>query len=180
MIEWLQTIDARVLQEMVAIRTQFGVDIFLWVSEFGRPYTIGALTVVLVLFCYLKGWYRRAVALMVTTVGTGLTILILKQLIHTPRPPISYATYVENTFSFPSGHTAGALALYGLCAYMLVHAANTRRLKLFYLMIAIAMVFFIAYSRLFLGVHYLSDVLGGLIVGTVFLWVGIRILRRKP
>src|SRR5262245_21294076 len=115
MFEVLHSFDQHVVDGMAQIRTQSGIDFFLWVSEFGRPYTLGAFTVVLALFFYLQKKYSLMAALLVTMTGTALTVMAVKTLTAVSRPALSLAAYPEIGYAFPSGHTAGAIALYGLC-----------------------------------------------------------------
>jgi len=106
-------------------------------------------------------------------VGTEAIIFLVKIWFHRPRPLL--AVFLENTFSFPSGHSAIALAFYGYLAYILLKLFNTQRLVIlisFSLLIA-----FIGFSRLYLGVHYLSDVLVGYLVGLIVLSLGIYFYR---
>src|SRR5437870_10571200 len=110
MINWLHSIDLTVVQALFNMRTIAGSDFFIWVSEFGRPYTIGACTVILILYFYLKKQYVPIKALALSVVGTGLTVVCIKQLLQTPRPSLAYAAYAEIGYGFPSGHTAGAIA----------------------------------------------------------------------
>ncbi|MBX3051015.1 MAG: phosphatase PAP2 family protein [Caldilineaceae bacterium] len=97
-------------------------------------------------------------------INTALKILFAR-----PRPTIFPPLMVEHSYSFPSGHTIAATALYGFLTLLLWH--NRQR---FYAVLVALTIPLVALSRVYLGVHYPSDVLGALAVGIVWLalvWV---------
>ena len=77
----------------------------------------------------------------------------------------------ENSLSFPSGHSMGSFVVYFTLAAVLARMVERRREKLFFLGLAAMLSFLIGLSRIYLGVHYPSDVLGGWAAGTV--WAGL-------
>jgi undecaprenyl-diphosphatase len=93
-------------------------------------------------------------------------------LVARPRPEMWYQAYSEGPYwSFPSAHSALAVALYGYLIYILLQSRNTQTYR--FIMYTFATIIpLIAFSRLYLGVHYLTDVLVGLVIGTVFLFLG--------
>ena len=114
---------------------------------------------------------RRAVTeaafLVLVAVGVQLVNGGLKLLFHRPRPELSFIHL--DTYSFPSGHAASATAIYGALAFLLVRRAGwTRRVAVG--ASAVLVVAVIGFSRLYLGVHYLSDVLAGFCVGASWLF----------
>lgn len=104
------------------------------------------------------------IALGVSTGGSFAINGVLKWLFARPRPAVFPPLTVETTFSFPSGHTMAAVAFYGLLAVFLWqwHQRGSA-------MFSAGWVFIIAFSRIYLGVHYPSDVLGALAVGLLWL-----------
>ena len=110
-----------------------------------------------------KAW-RAAIASTVIFLGGKLFAVILKFGIHRPRPLESYAG--SEVFSFPSGHATMAAITFGILAVLASHAMNRWSRSLVYATCGL-IVITIAYSRLYLGVHWLSDVLGGVMFGGV-------------
>jgi len=94
-------------------------------------------------------------------------------MVHRPRPLNAF--YIEDSFSFPSGHAAVAVAFYGFCAYILFRLCEQWKWKANAMMIGVSMIAFIGFSRLYLGVHYLSDVWGGYLIGALWLLFGITL-----
>ncbi len=121
-------------------------------------------------------WYRRRGLLAAWSVLLGGMLLLnlaLKYSFQRPRPTFPDPVTVEPMPSFPSGHSLGALVCYGLIAYMLVLALPRRRARLAVLAAAGLVILSIGFSRLYLGVHYLSDVMGAYAVGVAWLTPGI-------
>jgi undecaprenyl-diphosphatase len=102
---------------------------------------------------------------------------MLKELITRTRPPINGAVYAETGYSFPSGHTVNAVVLYGFLAYLMYHLVP-RSWRVFVVVLNIALIVIVAFSRVYLGVHYVSDVVSGLVVGAIFLIPSILISER--
>src|SRR5206468_9554853 len=102
--------------------------------------------------------------------------------IHRGRPSceISYAT--EPSFSFPSSHVLGALVGYGMIAYFVVCLTRSRIWRALAIAVAAALTVGVGYSRLYLGLHFFSDVVGGLAAGAVWLTTcvtALEVARRK-
>jgi len=100
--------------------------------------------------------------------GASILDRWLKLVVHRPRPP--YARAIIHSWSFPSGHAMGALVGIGMLTYVLLRFAEaTRRTRLVAWAAATVVIALIGVSRVYLGVHYLSDVIGGYAVGAAWL-----------
>jgi undecaprenyl-diphosphatase len=119
--------------------------------------------------------YKYFLPLLTTVAGSGLTVYLLKILIGRDRPGMGIAYYVEQSLSFPSGHAALSLALYGYATYVLLQVCGTQKTVWKFLSYAIVSlgVLLIGLSRLYLGVHFLTDILGGYLIGLLWLVIGI-------
>lgn len=133
-------------------------------------------------FLWLSG-PRRATAFLLISVVTGLVISqIFKKLFDRPRPDlIAHGSYVD-TASFPSGHSLMATLVYLTLAVMLARGLKRRVLKLYVTVIALVLALAVGVSRVWLGVHWPSDVLAGWILGTgwaLFCGLAARWLGRR-
>ena len=132
---------------------------------------IFATSLVLVLiFLLLRRRQHSALLLGLTMVGAFALNEILKLHFHRTRPRVSWSIGDEHTFSFPSGHSLFSSVLYGTLSYLaLRHATNlTRRISV--IVPAILLVLGIGTSRIYLGMHFPSDVLAGYLTGMI--WFG--------
>lgn len=96
-----------------------------------------------------------------------------------PRPT-GIGVYREVFFSFPSGHATISAALFGYFAYFLWRQVDTWKTRLNILFATGILIMVIGFSRLYLGVHFLSDVLGGYLLGSLWLIIGICIRELRP
>jgi membrane-associated phospholipid phosphatase len=182
--ERITRFDNTVLEWLHAHGTARGQDLFVWVSLAGSTQVQVALAA---LFCALLARRRLwlfGAGLVASMVGGNLIDAALKLAIRRERP--SYATILmaHPGWSFPSGHAMGALVGYGMMAYLIVTLwATRRRTRVAVVIGAAIMVIAIGFSRLYLGLHYFSDVVGGYAAGVLWLSAcmsGLEIARRRP
>ena len=146
-------------------RTAAVVDFFRVVTFFGSPVVALAIATVVCLALYRRRRLGEA-ALVPVVLGVGeLLNLILKLSFHRTRPEVGFVQL--DTYSFPSGHAMVSTAAYGLLGYLAWGRLRTRRARLLLVAGTVTAVALIGFSRLYLGVHYLSDVLAG-VAGGVF------------
>jgi membrane-associated phospholipid phosphatase len=115
--------------------------------------------------------------------GAGLLTIVLKNLIRRPRPAAATEFLYDTTFSFPSGHALGSLVGYGMLAYVVGSTwVESRRDRLRLAIATAVLVIAIGLSRLYLGVHYFSEVVAGYAVGVLWLSVcmsGLQVAQRR-
>jgi len=143
------------------------------------------LLAVAVFFFYRKGWRLSATLLLVSTAGSVVLTTVLKALFRRARPELFDSDYQASFYSFPSGHATVAVGLYGMLTLVLAYRLRgTARWAV--AVSGILVVLLISFSRLYLGVHYPTDVVAGYLaallwlvcVGAVYaLWLSIRGLR---
>ena len=149
--------------------------VMLSLTRLGDPEFV---VVIIVLSLGLLLWRRqRTEAKMLAIACLGALILNqgLKLFFAKPRPQLWTPLIVETSFSFPSGHALGSLVLYGFLAYLL--AINYPRQSHWVYGFAVFLVMAIGVSRLYLGVHWVTDVAAGYAVGFLWLMVCITMLR---
>lgn len=143
-----------------------------------------ALTVfAVVLFFVLLRKRKRLLAIgwAIALAGVGILNSALKAAFLRPRPVLDPPHALEAGWSFPSGHSMGTFVAAGMVAYLALLSARTRPRGWLVVAAASAWTLAMGFSRLYLGVHYLSDVVGGFAAGTVWLAAcvsGIEIARR--
>jgi undecaprenyl-diphosphatase len=143
-----------------------------WVEEMGRDLTaLGGVTVVFLLTCsataffWLSSMHRAAAYVAVASLGAILISSGLKQLFDRPRPDlVPHGSFVY-TSSFPSGHSTMAAAVYLTLGMVASRFVSRRRLKVLFIAMAILVTVAVGVTRVYLGVHWPSDVLAGWAVG---------------
>lgn len=180
--ERLTRFDVAVMDWFHMHATPQGSRIFQVITSLGSPITVGALAIVIGVLLFVRRQRVLLVAWIVALAGGGLLDEVLKVIIRRPRPPYAARFIHRFSFSFPSGHSIGALLCYGMLAYLLVLWLRSRKARIAVVVAAGILVAAIGFSRIYLGVHYFSDVLAGYAAGVV--WVsacisGAEIARRK-
>jgi undecaprenyl-diphosphatase len=147
-----------------------GLTIFLRaVTDLHSLWVVGVVTVAVCAYWWKKGLRDWAFVLMAAVFGGMLLNLSLKQLFLRARPQWDNPILTLTTYSFPSGHTMLATVFYGtLCAFLLSRSRQLRA-RLFAVSIPLIMVPLVGFSRIYLGVHFLSDVLGAIAEGLAWL-----------
>lgn len=179
----LTVFDVAVMEWFHHHQTPFGAHLFVAITSIGAPITIGAIGVIVALVLLVRRERILLIAWLAALVGGTLLDEVLKITIRRPRPPYAAAFLQRLTFSFPSGHAAGALLGYGMLAYLLVVRVHSRAARMTVVGIAAVLVVAIGFSRVYLGVHYVSDVVAGYATGLIWVAGCISIAetaRRKP
>ncbi len=162
---------------LFSIRTPFFLDVFSGITFFGDEFTVAVIAgIVMLFFLYFTVYRVYALGLAITLIGAGVTGHIMKVIVERARPSDFISSVIETSFSFPSGHATIAMALYGFIAYFLCVLFPTK--KPFILTVAVAIIGSIGFSRLYLGVHFPSDVLAGYALGGLWILIGITIAKR--
>ena len=158
--------------------TGFMLFITRWHSTTG----ILLMTAVLGVALWRAGRHWWVLSLLLSVPGGLLLNVAVKNLVRRPRPHFDDALLTLHTYSFPSGHTAGATVFYGfLAAFLLTHVQGRGR-RVAIGAVAACMVLLVGVSRMYLGVHYFTDVTGAIVEGLLWLALclyGVRALRRR-
>jgi membrane-associated phospholipid phosphatase len=172
------TIDGNVERWLHVRATPLLAEVMAAVSFLGAPST---LTVVVVAGGLVLLWWRRyvdAAMLLTVVLGGNLVNFCLKHLFERGRPVFEDPLFSLPTYSFPSGHAMASTVFYGLLAmYASVHARQP-----YAAVAAISMVAVVCFSRVYLGLHYTSDVMGGIAEGLAWLALSataLRYIRRR-
>ena len=153
-------------------------------SLLGSPGFVAAWGLVLVGLLLVRRQHLLLGGWIAAVAGAGLLDVALKRVFHRPRPMWGLPLLTARGWSFPSGHAMGSLVAYGMLAYLLLRETHLgRHQRMLAIISAALLVLLIGLSRLYLGVHYFSDVIGGYAAGVVWLAAcisGLEIVRRRP
>ena len=178
--------DAAVTDYIISHRNPSLTTFFKFVTDIGdvTGYLIVLILFVLLSWRIIKSWKYVLQSVVVLVLAT-LSNMVLKRFVDRARPGIEHLVTVK-TLSYPSGHAMGAMAFFGFLIYLISKLRINRILKYSLMVLVALLILSIGISRIYLGVHYPSDVAGGFIAG--FIWVVfcvlifdvIQIFRRDP
>ncbi|MFN2503347.1 MAG: phosphatase PAP2 family protein [Acidimicrobiales bacterium] len=138
------------------------------ITWLGRPGWLAVVIGAAAAFAWWRGRRRLALFLVVTALGGGLVDSLVKILVDRPRPVVDHPVITAFGKSFPSGHAMSSLVCYGAVLLAFLPAVR-RRLRPLAVLLTALLVLAIGSSRLLLGVHFLTDVLGGFVLGLAWL-----------
>jgi undecaprenyl-diphosphatase len=170
----LDHFDSVADQLVAPLRFELGFRVFLWITELGAAPTFVAVGLVSTAFLLMERRPNYVPALWTTLLGAQATTWIGKFVIDRTRPEFLEVAKAYSP-SFPSGHSTAAMAVYSFLAYIIVRRVPSRRVRFEVIYWTCVLIALIGFSRIYLRVHFLSDVLGGLLVGTFWLLVGIAV-----
>jgi membrane-associated phospholipid phosphatase len=167
---------------VAATRTPTGIRLNWMATLFGEAAVQTVLGLIVVGLLLL--WGKRAYAALVAgTLSSGLLLqTLIKIAVGRPRPPLSLMVIAEpSTYSYPSGHAMSSALLLGIVAFMAVRTVRRRSAKVLIVALAVIGGLMVGFSRVYLGVHWLSDVLAGwdLALALLALWIGGFLMWRR-
>ena len=163
-----QAFDDAVLRWVAAHQLSWLRVAMLQITELGTGVVVMMVVAVASLFLWLTRHKHSASLLLVTTAVGILINSMLKDVFHRTRPSIFPSGVEVFSSSFPSGHSMSAAIVYGTVAYLAARLQRRHWSRIVTAVIALLLIFLIAASRIYLGVHYPSDTLAGMIIG--FAW----------
>jgi len=152
------------------------------ITSLGGETIITIITIFVVGFLYFQKRYNTMWLLLVATIGGILISLGLKEFYGRARPDISYRLISVTPLSFPSGHSMMSAIVYLTQAAIIARIQKNKKIRIYILSAALFLVFIIGFSRVYLGVHYPTDVIGGWTVGLAwasFCWLVAWYLQKR-
>ncbi len=174
-------IDTRVLNLMPSIRTPLQTSFFRDVTTLANFQTTLLLTVAIVIALWRKRHRVLAGIFIAVVAAEELITWIIKNSVQRHRPDQTLRIIREGGYSFPSGHAFRATLLFGLLAYLFYKSTASKWARFIAIGLYVLSVFLVAVSRIYLGVHYPSDVWGSVLIGCAMLALsigGIEIVTR--
>lgn len=143
------------------------------ITKFGNAGSLILITIILSLLIKDK---KIKYAIPINLVCSTILNFTLKNIIQRPRPT-EYRIIDESGYSFPSGHSMVSMAFYGFLIYVIYKNVKNKYIKVISILLLSALIFSIGASRIYLGVHYLSDVIGGFLLAISYLVLYTGILK---
>lgn len=143
------------------------------ITELGGVAFIVLAGVLIFMFCKKIRWF-------VTFDLVGVTLInqAIKHIVRRPRPNV-LRLVEEDGYSFPSGHSMVSMAFYGIIIYLVYKNVTNKYLKWTLITLLSLLILSIGFSRIYVGVHYFTDVVGGFLLGLAYLIIYINIYNKK-
>jgi len=149
-------------------------------TALGGTAVTSLVTLSVVGYLLLRRQYNLVVLVVVTVVGSGILTQVLKSAYARPRPALVPGLMDVLDASFPSGHSSGAAAVYLTLGSLLARLQRRRVLEIYVLALAVALTLLVGISRVYLGVHYPSDVVAGWLLGALWAMFTLLVARSWP
>lgn len=154
----------------VVIHNKIITNILKLITNFGDVFVIGAIGILLLIFYKNK---KDILNLYLVFIISTILNRVLKMLFIRPRPELNHL--VEETgYSFPSGHSMAAMTFYGFIIYLILKSNLNKKIKTILTIILSLLIILIGYSRVYLNVHYISDVIAGFMFSIILLFIYIK------
>jgi undecaprenyl-diphosphatase len=164
-----QTFDVAILKWLATLRTPMLDEVMLELTALGGGSVLVMIVIIASLFLWITKHKWSVYLLVISVVGGQILNQVLKQAFNRPRPSaVVWGQHVTTT-SFPSGHAMTSIIAYGAVAYLVGRLGETQKLRRTVWGVAAALVCAIGLSRMYLGVHYPTDVLAGFLGGAAWL-----------
>jgi undecaprenyl-diphosphatase len=170
---WMMRLDSALMSYVQARVTEAGESAFVVISYLGSQ-VLWLIVIAVAAALAFRRHFNRLVAWMIAAGGGALLNVALKTFFQRARPPIA-VEFHPSSWSFPSGHAMNSVIIYGMLAVLLAERRASLRTAI--VTAAFALIGIIGFSRVYLGVHYPSDVLAGYCAGLVWLAVCLTALR---
>lgn len=158
-----------------SFRTDSLNSLMIFLTNLASPYLLFAGAIISAFFISL---YRKKDAVIFLSILSSAVLanVILKFIYQRPRPD-EFPLIHESSYSFPSGHAMNAFMFYSLLAYFIYRETKSLKATFLVSIFCAIIILLVGFSRIYLGIHYPSDVLGGFIAG--FLWLSFAIIFEK-
>lgn len=170
-LEDLIKFDHQLHSDLLSARTPSLINFFLLITNLASAWFVVSASIAFVLFLFFNKKKNYLLPFFISLLGGIITNFFSKFLLRRLRPiePV----YTEISYSFPSAHSTIAIVLYGFIFYYFWQQAKKRSTKNLILVFGILLILAIGFSRIYLGVHFFSDVVGGYLLGLAWLCGGI-------
>ncbi len=170
-------LDIKIYDFIISFKSDFNTYFFKIITFLCSIKFIAIMCITSILLTLIKK-DKSYLLIMLVSLISSIANLIIKSIIKRDRPDKINWLITESNFSFPSGHSMMATVFYGFLAYLLYKSKINKNVKAIILIMAFILILLIGISRIYLGVHYTSDVIGGFLWGITLLILIISLTKK--
>lgn len=170
-------IDNEVYNFIYSTESFITTSIMLGFTKFGEVWAMIAMSLMVICYLKLKKYNIETLFFAITMILSGVLNPLLKNVFDRERPTLLRLIDISG-FSFPSGHAMGSTAFFGSLMYVISRISNDS-LKPYLMGICVIFIFMISTSRVYLGVHFPTDIIAGIIAGTICILITQTLLKNK-
>lgn len=169
-------LDQIISTKIISLQTECLTKLMLIITNLGDKYLIALLSVIVLIFLLYKKPYLKTEIFILTMASAVILSQTLKFIIQRPRPLIMLIE--KTTFSFPSGHATLAITFFGMLIYLFKDKIKNKTLRYTFITGNILLILLIGFSRLYLNVHWITDVLAGFSLGLICIFGSIYLVNK--
>ena len=168
----IASFDNTIYNIISSLKSNFATAFFKAVTKFADEEPLILIAIIGLILIKNR---KIGASIAVNLVSSAFVNNLIKEIVQRPRPPIELRMVEESSFSFPSGHAMTSATFYGLIIYFVIKNVKNKKLKNIICIILSLLIFLIGISRIYLGVHYASDVIAGMCFSIAYLILTISI-----
>jgi undecaprenyl-diphosphatase len=173
---FIKSFDSVVASFFSGIHTPFFDSVMPWLTDVLISVVFVFVFGTIFILAKKKKQFEVFWAFIVSTIGSFLVANVLKHIIGRERP-LNGLVDEGASFSFPSNHSVLAVSMYGFLVFLVCRSALPQKYKILLYIVFSGLIVLVGASRLYLGVHYLTDVLGGYVLGFIFVLISTKVVR---
>jgi len=167
--------DERIMEYVHNRTTPLGINIMGKITHLGSVYFLAFIGTVILLYMQRRKKKKELILLLLSTLGSYGLNFTLKNIFLRSRP-IKYFLIEQGGYSFPSGHSMVSMTFYTAMTFLITRKIHNKKLRTILWILNSLTIFLIGFSRIYLGVHWPTDVVMGFIIGLIFIYASIKAL----
>jgi undecaprenyl-diphosphatase len=152
----------------------------VFATQLGSGTFIIISSILIILMLIISKKFNCAWIIAISLLGQEIISSLIKHLVARARPDILTHLVQADGYSFPSGHSLAAAVFYGLLAYLLTQSIKKPVYRYGIWILAFGLIVLVGFSRIYLGVHWPTDILGGILLGFLWIFLVVSVFNKRP